>query len=200
MSKRTPSSEELLKLAAGLVTAVRPTLPKETVRFWNDNIGELHRVIDATLRTTTLQTVSKQSKLLQFECTAILAAIEHFDIADLEVDTEASVPISSLGNLKEAFAGLTEENVQERVGKVHNLLRGSLDAPIRAELGEDHEIALGQARAFLEDADRTKRYLFYIRGTSLVVYADWFDVGWSLGANSVKIPVLWVRDRRVVSG
>ena len=35
MSKRTPSSEELLKLAAGLVTAVRPTLPKETVRFWN---------------------------------------------------------------------------------------------------------------------------------------------------------------------
>ncbi len=199
MSKRTPSSEELLRLAATLVTAVRPNLSKESVQYWNANTEELHRKIGAVLRGEG-QVASKQSELLRFERTITLAATPHFSIADLEVDTEAPVPIANLGNLKEAFRGLIEENVQERKGRVHRLLQGSLDAPIQAELGEDHEIAFGQVRPFLKDADRTKRYFFYIRGTSLAVFADWGVDGWYLGAGSVESQVLWVRDRRVVSG
>jgi len=132
-------------------------------------------------------------------------AMDEFITAEkLVVGCGGEVPISYLGrNIKIHFLGKTEKNVPAVTLRKQELMKWSLDAQIRQELGVDkEEILLGQFWQYLKTADRAKWHVAYIKdceGTLWAVSACWYGGGWRVGADSVEDQSGWRVGRMVVS-
>jgi len=108
-------------------------------------------------------------------------------------------------NFNQLFRDKVEEQVSDATLVVSRLEKGSLDAPILAELGDRAETQLAHMFALLEKQNKgeqgvllTNGYanIFYIRGTDgnlWAVGAVWGSGGgcWGVGAYSVESPGRW---------
>ncbi|MBY0472684.1 hypothetical protein K2Q00_00140 [Patescibacteria group bacterium] len=159
---------------------------------------------------------TEPKKLLELMTTVSAAAIESFKAANhFKVDTKkAAVRIAWFGdNFKKNFLR-KEEGVSEAVElKVHKLLESSLDAPTITELGDNHEITLGQFFSLLSKQGKGEQGAFLVNGRANIAYirdvggilwavsACWSveDGGWNVEASSVGHPDRWDGGNQVVS-
>lgn len=108
-------------------------------------------------------------------------------------------------NFKAQFLGLEVPAAEEAELAVHRLGEVSLDAPIRAELGNKTEISVSQFRAFLAgERGRSKWFVCYLRGKDgnpWAVFAYWYSSyrEWDVDAYSVGDPDVWVAGCQVLS-
>lgn len=103
------------------------------------------------------------------------------------------------------FFGLEVAATEEAELAVRKLERGSLDAPILAELGDKAETSVSQFLAFLAaNRGSTEWFIFYLRGKDgnlWAVRACWIVdfVGWFVHAHSIESPDGWFAGGLVVS-
>lgn len=131
-------------------------------------------------------------------------------------DRNGEAGIGWLGsNFKRYLLGKTEEAVPETTLRIHQLVKGSVDGPITAELGAEQivETTLGQMfemmkkQAHGEEGDllvNGNAIIFYIRdinGQLWAVYCRWDSDYryWYVEARSVAYPRAWRDGRRVIS-
>ena len=118
------------------------------------------------------------------------------------------------GNFDQFFLGKVEENIEDATVVVHSLQKGSLDAQIRKELGEQREeTALtyffellkkqseGESGTLLVSGSANIAYIKDKNSKLWVVCAYWnFGArGWGINACSVESPGEWSAGGRVVS-
>ena len=123
--------------------------------------------------------------------------------ASEEYFQEAGVKVMG-DNFKAQFLGLKVPAADGAELAVHRLEEASLDAPIRAELGEKTEISVSQFQAFLAaNRESPEWFIFYLNkdGKPWAVGAYWLvgRGGWFVGALSVADPGGRSLGRQVVS-
>lgn len=114
-------------------------------------------------------------------------------------------------NFQEHFLKKVEEGVEPATIKIYRLKEDSLDLPIIAALGDNHETKLLHLWELLKKQPKgedgvllTNGYanIFYIRainGTLWAVHAYWGGGGWSVYAHSVGDPDGWSAARCLVA-
>ena len=131
---------------------------------------------------------------------------------------KASLKEANIGwtnsNFDQYFLGKVEENVEDGILAVHCLQKRSLDAPIRKELGKEHdEIALTHFFGLLKKQSNGKKGHLLVNGYANIAYirgkdenlwavdAFWSAVNgyWGVDAYSVEIPHAWDDGNQVVS-
>jgi hypothetical protein len=117
----------------------------------------------------------------------------------IDTDPSRDVRISSLGDsFKRDYLPKVEENVEDAILRIHELLEGSRDIPIVAELGNEEgvEISLVHFHGVLaakQAAGDTTWIVGYIRdknGVLGVVYAIWHG-SWNVHSNSLGSSRKW---------
>ncbi len=146
--------------------------------------------------------------ILEFVGTVAIQALPKFVAKDnfaQNTGEKAKVKISYVGdNFKAWFGDKIEEPVAEHTLRYAKLLKSSVDGPIRAEIGADHEeTTLGAVHALMglqpngEDGVLLKNgyaNIFYVKdvgGTLQAVRVGWDDDGWNVSASSVTNPGGW---------
>lgn len=157
-------------------------------------------------RPKSTEPVQPPKPLLKRLLTVKLAGYDKFVVQEkMKEDTSslAELPIGNMSSrFREQYLELVETDVPEMIVAVDRLQRRSLDAPIRIDLGDKHELSIGQFFNFLKTADRSKWYFCYSVGKDgwvKVVDAFWNHHGWHFSASSITSPDSWERAIRVVS-
>ena len=213
------SDKALNSATLELTQRIQMHFPREIdtsiLRVWN---GTSANVISARLLEVFGQvpeppTPPKPDSLLAFVgATTISATTSKFVATDRftkDTGRKAKVRISYIGdNFTEWFLegnGKTEEPIGESNLYYHKLLRGSVDAPIIAELGGEAKVetTLTEVFALMEKQSKGEAgvllnngwaNIFYIRdmtGVLRVVPVYWRDGGWNVSAYSVEYPLRW---------
>ena len=152
------------------------------------------------------------SKLLEFVSEIEVPGAEKFVTVDnFKKNNSEGVKFWYFGdNFQEHFLKKVEEGVESTTLKAYRLKEDSLDPPIIAALGDNHETKLLHLWELLKKQPKgedgvllTNGYanIFYIRaidGTLWAVSADWDGgYGWDVGAHSVEDPNRWNADNQV---
>lgn len=132
----------------------------------------------------------------------------------VDISETAKVRISSIGsNFSSWFLDKIEESKPETTLRGSKLLKLSIDKPIIVELGGEDVVETTLQDIWNKVAAQAKgekgdlltngwANIFYVRditGTLRAVRVNWFDVGWSFEAHSVKSPVEWIAGCQVFS-
>jgi len=193
----------------------------------NQFVGVLAEFLTAEQAEEVRTNPSLAAKMVAAITGAVTALLRHIGIVAvgpteafvakerLIVDTgaKACVRISSLGdNLKTWFGTKVEAAVgAERSLRYAELITGSLDAPIIAELGATAETTLAEVFALMERQKNGEEgvlltngwaNIFYVKdmdGALRAVRVHWNGVGWDVNAYEVAIPHGWYGDYRVFS-
>jgi hypothetical protein len=134
------------------------------------------------------------------------------------VSDKASLKEANIGwtnsDFDKFFLGKVEESIKDATIVIHVLQKGSLDAPIRKELGEQREETTlthffdllkkqsnGQEGHLLVNGYANIAYIRDKAGKLWAVDAYWYsdDRYWSVRASSVECPHEWDAGRRVLS-
>lgn len=160
---------------------------------------------------------AEKLKLLESVATVPVTATTRFVAADrfvADTSKKAKVKIAfAWDNFKNNFVPKVETDIQAGELKIHKLLRDSLDKPIIAELGANHETYLADLWAMLLEQPNGEKgkllvngraNIFYIRDVEGVLWAvsvGWGPAygGWVLCPDSVSFPAPWDADDQVVS-
>lgn len=162
--------------------------------------------------------LKKVGQLLQHVRSVSVGAVMRFAVADhfkKDISETAVVKIAYLGdNFKKYFLDKIEDGISATILAAHTLLKSSLDAPIRTELGEKREIttlahlyellkkqAKGEDGILLTNGYANIFYMVGIDGNFWAVGVIWdsFGGGWDVGANSVENPRRWRDGNQVFS-
>lgn len=159
--------------------------------------------------------VSSATRLLGYVTSAQVGGAKKFYAKKnfvVNTDPNAKVRIVWLGdNFKRHFLGKREVGIEGAVLKVHKLETVSLDAPIRAELGDRAEITLTHIWELLKGQPNgekgvllTNSYanIFYVRDAKGILWAvrmDWDGGGWRVDDRSVGCPGGWDAGGQVFS-
>ncbi|MEK7562094.1 MAG: hypothetical protein AAB509_00230 [Patescibacteria group bacterium] len=133
-------------------------------------------------------------------------------VADEKTRKDANVGWTG-DNFKKFFLGNVEEDVEAIIVAVHRLGQSSLDAPIMTELGDRAKIKIAHFFELLKKQSRgedgvllTNGYanVAYIKGSDgnvWAVRAYWgsYSSYWSVEANSVGSPSMWVAGVQILS-
>lgn len=185
-----------------LVDLLEKLLGKEAGQDWFTALGKFLRKEEAWS--------GKKSILRSLSTLAVKGAKKFVAKDAFRVNTDPSqrVRISYLGeNFKRRFIPKVEENVEDATLRVHELLEGSRDVPIVAELGNEEgvEIALQHfyetlaAKQAAGDFTWTVGYARDKDGVLCPVGARWDGVGWDVGASSLGRPGGWGQGLRFLS-
>ncbi|HAU07687.1 MAG: hypothetical protein A2568_02795 [Candidatus Yanofskybacteria bacterium RIFOXYD1_FULL_44_17] len=162
--------------------------------------------------------LKKANLLLRRITTVTLPAVPHFVVADhFRVDTSksATVKIGFVGdNFKRVLLGKIEEGVQAATLAVDTLIKASVDASIRTELGKKREIVnLAHVWALMNSQPNGENgvlctngfaNIFYVVGLDSNVWAvdvcwNSSDESWQVGAGLAAGPPWWNAGCRVLS-
>ena len=208
MPRNALTLEQQREFHSQILRGVPTDLDIEVFDYWRAHGAELNAVLRDALGRIP-QTVSV---LLKLVATVSLPAIAAFSAEDhFQVGESEGVKIGWLGdNFKRVFASKVEQNVAEATLKIHQLLKGSLDAPIIAELGGEEKvvITLGQMFHFLKLQGHPNtgiRFIFYIHDQEEdVLWAvscrwDSYYADWGVSADPITGPHGWDAGYRIVS-
>jgi len=146
-------------------------------------------------------------KVLKFVRSISVPAVSKFVASEaFGDDNSAGIKFYLGGNFKTNFLGKIEENIPAAELNIHGLTKSSLDAPIRAELGAEHEEtklahlyellkkqARGEAGNLLVSGYWNVFYMKDVAGNLWAVIARW-NAGhreWYVSARSVTNPSEW---------
>lgn len=173
-------------------------------KLTGENWSEWFTALKKFLRKENPWKTAKAARvnILQYISRFKVSGTDKFIAADnFKVDNSAGVKFYEFGpNLEKYFLGKVENNVPAGFLKSYRLKQGSVDGPIKSELGKYEETFLSD---FFEQLKRQatgqtgrlevdgKENIFYIRdvgGTVWAVNASWYGYGsgWYVLADSVE--------------
>ena len=135
-----------------------------------------------------------------------VSARERFAIADHFKKGSAGIYYVS-ETFHKWFDAKVEENVPAGTLTSHKLAQDSVDGPIKAKLGEGHEVFLSWVFEKIEAQADGREGELLVNGRANIFYYDgrvvlvgWIaGFGWYVGARGVSTPHAWIAGRRVFS-
>lgn len=173
-------------------------LPEETIKQLADEFAQ-------KLVSATKQAVKGTKKLLRFLRSVSVPAVSKFVAAEaFGEDNPAGLKFFFSGHFKARFFGKTELDVSAGELSIHELMRVSEDAPIRAELTPEFEkVDLAHFYEIFK-SNTPGWFIAYIEDVDGIIWSvngdhDEGSRGWNVGTGEITNPRLWNSTRQVVS-